>query len=107
MYKIIGRRIKIHRNKLGLTQAKLAEKLDVSAKYISSIERGEANVSLKQLNKIANLLNIDLASLLSDCDSSSLNSPLTEISILTEDWTDKQKDLLISLVDFLNKFKEK
>lgn len=107
MYKIIGRRIKFHRNRLGLTQAQVAEKLEVSAKYISSIERGAANVSLSKLNKIANTLNVDLASLLSDCDSSSLNSPLTEISILTEDWTDEQKDLLICLVQFLNKFKEK
>ncbi len=103
MYRrIIGRRIKFYRNKLGLTQAQLAEKLDVSAKYVSSIERGESNVSLNKLDKIAKTLNTDLASLISDCDSESSNFPLSDILTLTKDWSSVQKDHLISLVQILD-----
>jgi len=55
--------IKVERTIKRLTQAKLAELIDVHEKYIGVIEAGKQNITLKTLNKIANALNIDIAKL--------------------------------------------
>lgn len=56
----IGRRIQSIREKRGLTQSQLEEKTGINTKYISAIECGQKNVTIKTLEKIANGLNIDL-----------------------------------------------
>ena len=56
--------IRIERTIKRLTQAKLAEMIDVHEKYIGVIEAGKQNITLKTLNKIANALCIDIIKLL-------------------------------------------
>ncbi len=48
------------RNKHGLTQKKLAEKLGTKQSVISRLERGHANPSLAILKKLADALDCDL-----------------------------------------------
>ena len=48
----IGRRIKVRRVELGLTQAELAKKLSIGQSNLSYIERGERDVSLSLLDEI-------------------------------------------------------
>lgn len=55
--------IKVERTIKRLTQAKLAELIDVHEKYIGVIEAGKQNITLKTLNKIANALDIDISKL--------------------------------------------
>lgn len=59
----IAHNIKVERAIKCLTQAQLAELIDVHEKYIGVIEAGKQNITLKTLNKIANALNIDIQSL--------------------------------------------
>lgn len=42
-----------------LSQAQLAEQVDLSTKYIGEIERGEANVTTQAIERIANVLGWD------------------------------------------------
>ncbi len=56
--------IKVLRMKNGLTQAELAEKINVHEKYIGKIETGRQNLTVKTLVKIANALSINLKELL-------------------------------------------
>lgn len=56
----LGKRIQIVREKEGLTQEQLEDKTGVNTKYISAIERGQKNVTIKTLEKIANGLNVEL-----------------------------------------------
>ena len=56
----IGRRIQSVREKRGLTQSQLEERANINTKYISAIECGQKNVTIKTLEKIANGLNIEL-----------------------------------------------
>lgn len=56
-YALIGFRIGERRRALGLKQAELAKRLDVSAKYISNIETGKKHPSLELLLKICDVLN--------------------------------------------------
>jgi transcriptional regulator with XRE-family HTH domain len=54
--KVVGARLKRARVQEGLTQAGLAERLDVSAAYVQKLESGRANPTLGQLANIANSL---------------------------------------------------
>lgn len=56
----LGKRIQAIREKAGLTQEQLEEKTGVNTKYISAIERGQKNVTIKTLDKIANGLGVEL-----------------------------------------------
>lgn len=60
----LGKRIQAVRERGGLTQEQLEEKTGVNTKYISSIERGQKNVTIKTLEKIAKGLEVDLYELL-------------------------------------------
>jgi len=53
-------RIKYYRKKMKLTQAELAEKVELSEQHISRIEGGCYIPSLKSFFLIANILNMDL-----------------------------------------------
>lgn len=64
IFDIIGLNVKVERTRKRLTQAKLAELIDVHEKYIGKIETGKQNVTVKTLNKIANALGIDITALL-------------------------------------------
>lgn len=56
----LGKRIQTVREKAGFTQERLEEKTGVNTKYISAIERGQKNVTIKTLEKIAKGLNVEL-----------------------------------------------
>lgn len=56
--KDIGYNIQMARLKKGFTQEKLAEKCEVSAKYISSIETGKSSGSVSLIIAICNTLEI-------------------------------------------------
>jgi len=58
--KRIGLNITIIREQRGLTQEKLAELAGLHRAYIGQIERGEKNIGLKNLEKIARALNVDI-----------------------------------------------
>lgn len=100
--KAIGRKIKLYRNKIGITQFQLAEKLDVTPNYISAIERGVTKVSLTRLDEIAAILNISVTDLLTDCNTDSKTYGYNEIFELTKDWTPKQKSMLIEILNTIN-----
>lgn len=56
----MGLRMKLTRKELHLTQEDMAEKLGVSVKHYSGIERGVAGVSLETLVNVSNILNVSL-----------------------------------------------
>jgi len=62
--KRIGLNITIIREQRGLTQEKLAELAGLHRAYIGQIERGEKNIGLRNLEKIAKALNVSIKALL-------------------------------------------
>ncbi|MCR5262084.1 MAG: helix-turn-helix domain-containing protein [Candidatus Gastranaerophilales bacterium] len=56
----IGRKIKALRLEKGLSQEKLAEKIDMSREHISCIERGKNLASIETLYIIAKYFGIDI-----------------------------------------------
>jgi len=61
-----GKKLKVFRSRVSLSQEALAERCGLHRTYIGSAERGERNVSLLNILKIANALGIDASDLLSD-----------------------------------------
>ncbi|WP_410512872.1 helix-turn-helix domain-containing protein [Paenibacillus sp. BR2-3] len=61
--KLVGTRIRALRKERGLSQEALGEKGGFHFSYIGQIERGEKNVSLLNLNKIAESLEVNLIQL--------------------------------------------
>ena len=55
---MIGSRIQEIRNKKGMTQDQLSEKVGISSKYLSSIERGKENPTLNTILKMARSLDV-------------------------------------------------
>ncbi len=62
----IKRKMNVLRDLKGLSQAEMAEKLDVDVNTYARIERGETHVLHPKLLKIAELLNVDVLDLLAD-----------------------------------------
>lgn len=84
-YKMIGRQIKVRRRTRRMSQAFLAEQVELSVSYISCIERAKKQVSLEALVRIANSLDTTVDSLLV---GSQTNDPLA----LTARWAELLSD---------------
>lgn len=66
---LLGRAIKAQREKLGLSQEKLAERCGFDRTYISMLERGKRNPSLLNLLKLAKGLRTSVSKLTEVCDA--------------------------------------
>lgn len=62
LYQVIGSNIKYYREKAGLTQIQLSEKLQISISYLSKIEASGCtkSLSISVLNHIANTLDVGI-----------------------------------------------
>ena len=56
----IGQTIKNRRKELGITQATLAELANVSKNTVYKLERGQANLSIKILSQIVEVLGLEI-----------------------------------------------
>ncbi|MCR5053008.1 MAG: helix-turn-helix domain-containing protein [Streptococcus sp.] len=61
-----GKRIKELRKQTGLSQEKFALKIGMDRTYYASIESGKRNVSLKNIEKIADGFEISISQLFTD-----------------------------------------
>ena len=64
LQRIVGRRLRAYRKSRGLTQEGMAEVLGVHRTYMGGIERGERNLTLRSLERIAERIGHDPLSLL-------------------------------------------
>lgn len=66
---MIGSKIATLRKQHGWTQEQLAERLDISVKHCSAVERGLSCLSLEKLIDVSNIFDISLDLLLKDVSS--------------------------------------
>ena len=62
--KNVGLNIRHARSEKGLTQESLAFEADLDRSYIGGVERGDRNIAVVNLKKIADALNVSLSDLL-------------------------------------------
>ncbi len=61
-----GARIRAERERLGVSQEELADRANLHRTYIGGVERGERNIGLLNLIRLARALRVTPASLLRD-----------------------------------------
>ena len=99
--KILGNNIKQIRNREGISQEKLAEKIGKSAHFISLLERGVSGLSVATVIDICKALNTDTNTIF---DGTIDNSTIYIDSFLNkslESLNDKDKDMVSYLVDYI------
>ena len=57
---ILGLHIKKLRNEKGISQEELANRAELDRTYITSVEKGRRNISIVNIEKICNALNVSL-----------------------------------------------
>ncbi len=88
--KAFGDRIRNLRKSRGFSQESFAEKADLHPTYIGGVERGERNLSLNSIEKIANALEISLSELF---NFHTTEKPTTEDELLTGEILGLVRDL--------------
>lgn len=103
----MGRRIAKARKDVGLSQASLAEKADISEIHMSNIERGKKNPSADVLCRISEILNISVdVILLPDIETSKrmLNDELED---LLGDLTSYEREKIYSIINNIKQLMKK
>ncbi|MFF2909201.1 helix-turn-helix domain-containing protein [Paenibacillus sp. NPDC057934] len=106
-YGIIGRRIKSAREKKGMTQENLAEKLDVSNAYISKIERGKTPISLDRLSDLCRVLEESPEYMLRGSNNASDDYLRNEIMAMLEGCSPEKIRLIAQIIKPIIDFPEK
>lgn len=93
-YKLIGTRLKQARQKKNYTQEKLAEELDVSIAFLSRVECGSLEISLKRLSQISEILGITEGYILNGASTSSENYLSSDLSELMKNCPPEKSKLI-------------
>ena len=64
LQRIVGHNLRAYRKARGLSQEAFAEKLEVHRTYMGGVERGERNLTLKSLERIAAQIDVEPLTLL-------------------------------------------
>ena len=67
-YTVIGKRIKSRRQKLNITQEKLADRVGISVVYLSKIENGRVYPTLETLSNICTELDTEISAILTNTE---------------------------------------
>lgn len=107
-YSLIAKRVKRAREAAHLTQAELAEKIDITTNAVAQMETDRMHPKLQTLLNIANVLQLDVNYFLRSSPEQageideltlSLNSRLNSLS-------DKDKIFLLRIIEGLKKYNE-
>lgn len=79
IYLRVGKRIRLYRKARKLTQEELGEQLRIDQSYLGRIERGEVNITIETLDKIAISLGIVPSQLLEDEKRDVMNKSKTDL----------------------------
>lgn len=75
----IGLRLRKHRRKAGLSLRELARRAELTASFLSQVERGQTNISLDSLRRLGEALNVSFLYFLSD-ENGAAEKPTTPVS---------------------------
>ena len=97
-YKKLGERIRQERQRLHLTQAALAEFIDISDTYMGAIERGERSLTLDTLVRLVNRLGVTVDYMLSDYVAISDQNILDQFKQITDQQPLERKQLALNVL---------
>lgn len=99
--KKLGSRIKILRVAQGLSQAQLADSINMSARYLSEVEAGKRNISIYFLKLLAERLSIPLSELLDFTEKEAREELLKDLNLFLEKLSHEQLLFLKRTINLL------
>ena len=106
-YKRLGIRIREERKRLNLTQAQLAEAIDISDTYMGAIERGERSLTLDTLVRLVNRLGVTVDYMLSDSVSDNDSNIMEQFKQIIDSQTLERKQMAINVLRTIFSYFEK
>lgn len=106
-YKRLGKRIREERLRLNLTQAQLAEAIDISNTYMGAIERGERSLTLDTLVRLVNRLGVTVDYLLSDSVSDNDSNIIEQFRQIIDCQPLERKQMAINVLRTIFSYFEK
>ena len=97
-YKGLGNRIREERLRLHLTQAQLAEDVDISDTYMGAIERGERSLTLDTPVRLVNRLGVTVDYLLADSVSDSDANIMEQFKQIIDQQPLERKQMAINVL---------
>ncbi len=97
-YKRLGERIREERLRLHLTQAQLAEAVDISDTYMGAIERGERSLTLDTLVRLVNRLGVTVDYLLTDSVADSDANIMEQFKQIIDNQPMERKQMAINVL---------
>lgn len=98
LIKRLGNRIRFLRKVKGLSQEQLGELSGLHTNYIGQVERGEKNVTVESLEKIAKGLDVTLEDLFQHIDPSPQADELRQLIDLLAERSTQDRALALKLV---------
>ena len=93
--RVIGENTRMYRERAGLTQANLAERVGVGTAFISRVERGQKRMRVETMMAVAEALNVSVDLLLYQ---KSMNAQLQTLTRMLEGSSPEFIDEIIMLV---------
>lgn len=78
LQRTVGRNIRAHRERLGESQDGYARSLPIHPTYLGGVERGERNLTLKSVERLAGLMGLEPLQLLITADDLASGEDLTQ-----------------------------
>ncbi len=97
-YKRLGKRIREERQRLNLTQAQLAESIDISDTYMGAIERGERSLTLDTLVRLVNRLGVTVDYMLSDSVSDNDSNIMNQFKQIIDRQPLERKQMAVNVL---------
>lgn len=91
----IGRNIRRHRTKRGMTQEQFAEAADLSASYVRQVEVGLKTLSLPALFRVAEALDTSAQSLLASAEAGGA----MHVEMLLAECVPWERDVIIDVIE--------
>lgn len=99
IYSVIGRRIREERQIRGLSIEKLAEKAEMAASFLGSIERGERKLSVLTLDKLSRALNTQASDLMTPQTKKASEAWERKAIYLIKSQPDNAKEPMFKILD--------
>lgn len=106
-YKRLGIRIREERKRLNLTQAQLAEAIDISDTYMGAIERGERSLTLDTLVRLVNRLGVTVDYMLADSVPDNDSNIMEQLKQITNGQPLERKQMAINVLRTIFSYFEK
>lgn len=97
--KLLGNRIKSLRVQKGLSQDKFGELSGMNGKYLGEVERGNSNISITNLSKISDVLEVPFLSLLNTKHEQDRAKLVKELHQMIDDADDTQIKIIYRVLE--------